>query len=212
VKDQRALLACASHELRTPLGHLRILVELLRQQPSDKVIDDVEREVVDMDALVGKLLASARLDFSLAEKRDVDAVDLARRALERVGEDPTKLVHDPDAPGTESDTKARGDPTLLLGALTNILENARTHGAGVVKLTIEARGRELAFFVDDNGPGIDEADAERVFEPFFHRGQKGSLGLGLTLVRRIAEAHGGRAFAGRGPAGGARVGFTISRT
>lgn len=214
MKDQRALLAGASHELRTPLGHLRILVELLRTPAADgttsaKVIDDVEREVVEMDALVGKLLASARLDFSMADKREIDAADLARRALERIGEPVAKLV----IAGVR--TSLTGDPTLLLGALTNLLENARSHGTGVETLTVEARDDDVRFVVDDAGPGIPAADEERVFEPFFHKAAAdhpgGSLGLGLALVRRIAEAHGGSAFATTRPEGGGRVGFTVAR-
>lgn len=215
MKDQRALLAGASHELRTPLGHLRILVELLRANPSDKVIDDVEREVVEMDALVGKLLASARLDFSMADKRDVDALDLARRALERVGEPTSKLVS--SASASASTTTFSGDPTLVLGALSNLLENARTHGVSVVTLNVDVRGDEIVFAVDDAGPGIAAEDEERVFEPFFHKDRRasaaatnGSLGLGLSLVKRIAEAHGGRAFATTRAEGGGRVGFTVA--
>jgi signal transduction histidine kinase len=211
LKDQRALLAGASHEMRTPLGHLRILVELLRQQPSDKVISDVEREVVEMDALIEKLLASSRLDFSLADKRDVDCADLARRALERSGEPVAKLNIVDD-----TNTHVHGDPTLLLGAVTNLVENAKSHGIELVALTVEQRGDELAFIVDDKGPGIAAEDADKVFEPFFHRargdGAQGSLGLGLSLVKRIAEAHGGRAFAAsHDDAPGARVGFTVLR-
>jgi two-component system, OmpR family, sensor kinase len=221
MKDQRALLAGASHELRTPLGHLRILVELLRTpapsgEASAKVIDDVEREVVEMDALVGKLLASARLDFSMADKREVDAVDLARRALERVGEPIAKLV----VQGERS--VFTGDPTLVLGAIGNLLENARSHGVSVVNLTVEARADEIAFVVDDAGAGIAPDDEERVFEPFFHKDRRGSsgatgerangsLGLGLALVKRIAIAHGGRAFATTRSEGGGRVGFTVAR-
>jgi signal transduction histidine kinase len=214
LKDQRALLAGASHEMRTPLGHLRILVELLRANPSPKVIDDIEREVVEMDALIEKLLASSRLDFSLAEKRDVDARDLAERALQRAGEATAKLTVG------DGDAKFHGDPTLLLGAIGNLVENAKSHGVMLASLTVELRTDEVAFVVDDEGPGIAAGDEERVFEPFFHKSApgatNGSLGLGLSLVKRIAEAHGGRAFAtnrvdSSGAAIGARIGFTAAR-
>jgi two-component system, OmpR family, sensor kinase len=206
MRDQRALLAGASHELRTPLGHLRILMEMLRERKDDKTIDEVERELVEMDALVGKLLAQSRLDFSMVEKRSVDAIDLARRALERAGLSSSLLK-------ASEHLEMRADPTLVLGALGNVIENARDHGGGAVALVVEDRGDAVAFFVEDNGPGIPEDDLAKVFEPFFHQSKqgRGSLGLGLHLVQRIAEAHGGKAIAERRPAGGARVGFTIAR-
>ncbi len=200
--DQRALLAGASHELRTPLGHLRILVETLRERPSPETLAEIEREVLDMDALVGRLLAQARLDFAVAERLDTDLVELARRALARAGLDERVLRAPPSL-------RATVDPTLILGAMTNLLDNAAGHGGGAVALAIEHQGDTVRVSVDDQGPGIDEADRARVFEPFFHKGAKGSLGLGLHLVRRIAEAHGGRAFAEARPEGGARVGFTV---
>jgi len=201
LSDQRALLAGASHELRTPLGHLRILVETQREQPSAQTLGEIEREILEMDALVGRLLAQARLDFAVAERRDTDLVELARRALARAGVDEARLR----APPTLS---ASGDPTLVLGAMSNLLDNAAAHGGGVEALVIEDAGELVRVFVDDAGPGIADEDRARVFEPFFHKGAKGTLGLGLHLVRRIAEAHGGRAAAEARPEGGARVGFT----
>ncbi|HTM21897.1 MAG TPA: sensor histidine kinase, partial [Kofleriaceae bacterium] len=71
---------------------------------------------------------------------------------------------------------------------------------------------EVLFEVDDRGPGIPDADRERVFEPFYRgkEGKGGSLGLGLALVRRIAAAHGGRSWAENRPGGGARVGFSVA--
>jgi signal transduction histidine kinase len=70
----------------------------------------------------------------------------------------------------------------------------------------------IRFEVEDRGPGFADGELERVFEPFYSRGHKGdSLGLGLALVRRIADAHGGAAFAGNTDAG-ARVGFEIPRS
>ena len=82
LKDQRELLAAVSHELRTPLARIRLLLELGRNGRL-QVLDPLEHEVLEMDALVGELLASARLDFSAMARVPLEATDLAARALER---------------------------------------------------------------------------------------------------------------------------------
>ena len=203
VNDQRTLLAGVSHELRTPLGHVRLLVELAREgatPDASRRLDEIEREVVEMDDLVGQLLASARLDFSLDEPRALDAVDVARRAIERAGLPPSTL-HAPEP------IEIRGDPTLLSRALANLIENARAHAGGAVKVRVEREKAGTAFLVEDDGPGLPK-DVD-LFAPFVRKGEKGTLGLGLYLVRRIALAHGGTAIAEDKPGGGARVGFRV---
>jgi signal transduction histidine kinase len=111
-----------------------------------------------------------------------------------------------------------GDATLLGRALANLLENAKRHGGGVTRLRIDATPSELSFIVEDRGPGFTDAERDKVFDAFYrgdHRAgaAHGSLGLGLSLVRRIALAHGGRAWAeNQSAGGGARVGMRIART
>jgi signal transduction histidine kinase len=209
IADQRELLAGVSHELRTPLARIRLLIELLRDGAGPARLDEIEREVVEIDNLVGELLASSRLDFSAIVPRPLDGAEVAHRALDRAGLTPELLE-------TSGDLSFGGDPTLIARALANLLDNARKHGGGLVKLRAEQQGNLLAFEADDNGPGIPAEDPESVFRPFAPRQdgkprEQGSLGLGLTLVRRIAEAHGGRAYASNRPGGGARIGFTVLR-
>jgi two-component system, OmpR family, sensor kinase len=209
LNDQRVLLAAVSHELRTPLGHLRILTELARQQgATEKVLDDLESEVVEIDRLVGELLASSRLDFTALSPQKLDAADVSKRALERAGLDPTLLESD-GAP-----IHFNADPTLIARALANLIDNAMKHGGGVSKLRVRTNAGRLMFVVEDRGPGLRPGDEVKVFEPFYRRddgsGTKGSLGLGLALVQRIAEAHGGRAWAENKSEGGARVTFELS--
>ncbi len=90
--DERELLAAVSHELRTPLSRIRLLVEIGRQSagPQPRTLDEIEREAIEIDALVGELLASARLDFQAVTPKPLDAVEAARRALER--EEADKLL------------------------------------------------------------------------------------------------------------------------
>ncbi len=211
LKDQRELLAAVSHELRTPLGHVRVLAEMLRGTGApDKTIDELEREVMELDDLVGELLASSRLSFDTLTYSKLEALDVAGRALERSGL-PLELLS-----STEDSIAFEGDATLLGRAIANLLENAKRHAGGVERLRIDVTKDEIAFVIEDRGPGFTEAERERVFDAFYrgnHRAgaSHGSLGLGLSLVRRIALAHGGRAWAENREGGGARVGIRIAR-
>lgn len=203
--DQRELLAAVSHELRTPLGHVRVLLDTARARPGEAgVLDEVEAEILQVDRLVDQLLATSRLDFGQLDRRPLRGAELAVRALERLGIDAALLdVRD-------EDTAAEGDLTLLLAAISNLVRNAEGHGGGLRRLSVR-RDDELVFEAEDAGPGFEPGTIDRVFESFF-RGERragGSLGLGLALVRRIAEAHGGTAWAANRPEGGARVGFSV---
>lgn len=220
LRDQKELLAAVSHELRTPLGHIRVILETMRDAPgasdekarteTEKRIDELEKEVCEVDDLVGELLASSRLTFDTLAHRKLEALDVAARALERTGLDLSLLE------SAEESVPFDGDATLLGRALANLLENAKRHGGGVAAMRIEATPDEVVFVVEDRGPGFSDVELQKVFESFYrgdHRAgaSHGSLGLGLSLVRRIAEAHGGRAWAENRQGGGAKVGIRIAR-
>jgi signal transduction histidine kinase len=186
VRAQRELLAHVSHELRTPLARLRIGVELLDEQvPADarrQVIEDVD----ELDALVGELLTVSRLASGAPLERveDVDMLGLVAEEAARSGAEVSgEPVH------------VEGDARLLRRLVRNLLENARSHGGGQpVEAEVRGDGGSRArLAVSDRGPGVPEADRERIFEPF-HRlaGATGKgAGLGLALVRQIAHRHGG---------------------
>ncbi len=191
IGTERELLASVSHEIRTPLGHLRVLLDTARERETDpRLLEEIEREIVTIDTLVGQLLAHSRLEFRNLERRTLDAVDLAVRALERADVEPTVLEADAEH------MPLRADPGLVLQALANLVRNAQEHGDGITRLRVTTRAHGVAFEVEDAGAGFADGDTERAFERGYQGGDgHGSLGLGLALVRRIAEAHGGSATA-----------------
>jgi signal transduction histidine kinase len=205
VADQRELLAAVSHEMRTPLSHLRILTETARAGGlNEKALDELDKEIAEMDALVGDLLANSRLQLSSLSLQDLDAADLGRRALERAGLDERLLA-------VEGAVALKGDATLLARALANLLENARRHAQGVTRLSVRGEGELVRFAVEDAGPGFAPEVLASAFDAFRHGtySPTGTIGLGLNLVRRISQAHGGDAAIENLSPRGARVCFTV---
>lgn len=211
LSDQRALLATVSHEIRTPLARMRLLVEFARDDEKKRAqhLDELDSEIVGVDALVSELLAASRIDFGALRRTELVAGVVGKQALERVG--PAAAVLDDQSAGATF----MGDATLVARAVGNLLENAKRHAGGAACLRITLRGSRIAFEVDDDGPGFAPGEQEQVFQPFYRSANSqaekpGSVGLGLALVKRIAEAHGGRAYAQNRVGGGARVGIELA--
>ena len=212
VAAQKDLLAAVSHELRSPLARVRFLLETARSEEADAgarsaAISEVEDELVGIDALVGDLLATSRMDFQAMQRVRLDATEMATRALTKAGVDLAVL----DAP--DEALPIVGDATLLTTALVNLIGNAERHAGGLRALRVRRRDDTVRFEVDDPGGGIPEEELPRIFEPFYRgsaAGRRAGAGLGLALVRRIATSHGGAVWASNLPGGGARVGFSVA--
>ena len=174
--------------------------EMLR----DKAFTDMEREIEEIDDLVGALLANSRVDFSALTVRSLDLKAACERALERAGIKAPLAIDGRLQP-------VEADATLVARAVANLLENATTHGDGVESIRVTFQGSAVRVDVLDRGPGFQPGEEEKIFQSFYRRPSKSheSLGLGLALVRRIAEAHGGSASAQNRAKGGASVGFEI---
>jgi signal transduction histidine kinase len=191
LRSHQSLLANASHELRSPLARLKMAVAMLEdaapaQRPALR--HEIHTDIAELDALVEEVLLASRLDASAAIERHepVSLLAVAAEEAARVG-----------ASVQGSDVQLPGDERLLRRALRNLLENARRYGGGEIETTIATRdGGGAEVRVCDRGPGVPEAYRERIFEAFFrlpgHAEREGGIGLGLSLVRQIAERHGGR--------------------
>ena len=190
VRSHQSLLANASHELRSPLARLKMAVQMLEdaapaQRPALR--REIDTNIAELDALVEEVLLAGRLDASTAlEHRDrVDLLGLLAEEAARVG-----------AEVQGEDLQVQGDERLLRRALRNLLENAQRYGGNEIQASVERHGNRVQVRVCDRGPGVPAAYRERIFEAFFrlpgHAERAGGVGLGLSLVRQIAERHGGR--------------------
>lgn len=193
VGAHKMLLANASHELRTPLARIRMGLELMKTDASQQAA--VERDIAELDELVGAILLASRLE-SLEDAGADEEVDLLALAAEECARYAACSLD--GEPAT-----VWGDPLMLRHLLRNLLENAKKHGRPPVEVVVRAASPDIVLTVADAGEPIAAADRERLFRPFVRvaRGS-GGTGIGLSLVRLIARRHGGdaayREAAGRG--------------
>ncbi len=200
VEGQRRMLASASHELRSPLARLRLSVELLGEAAGDdeRAAHRAEavKNIAELDQLVEDLLLVGRLETRPETAAGpVELLALCAEEAARV---------DAEAGGREAEVV--GDEALLRILVRNLLENARHHGAPPIDVEVSAEGGAARVTVTDRGPGVEPAEIDRLFEPFYRpagqpEGDGGGTGLGLSLVRRVAELHGGRAWCEPGVGG-----------
>jgi len=214
--SQKRLLANASHELRSPLARIRMAIELLltRPQERDQLAQELRQNVGELDQLVDEILLASRLETSGPASDDVDLAGLAAEEASRVGAE-VAIVGQPDRADPQA-MVLTGDPRLLQRMLRNLLENAGRYGAGgqePVRIELSrtaggsgAAGIELA--VLDRGPGVPLDARGKIFDPFYrvdgHSERAGGVGLGLALVKQIAELHGGSASCEPREGGGSR--------
>ncbi len=235
VRGQRELLGAISHELRSPLARAGVALEIARDRlPEDAVeapdrpsrghpraaLDDVEKQLAAVDEILGDLLDVARTGLADLRKEPRAFVEWIRG---RVAEEPSPPSIDVTAGAEVAGIVLDFDPALMARAVQNLLVNARAHGHPPdqpIDIRVSREGDRARVVVRDRGPGFRDGFAERAFEPFV-RGEPSRVrpiegagyGLGLTLVRRIVEAHGGQVFArnvrAEASGGGAEVGFDL---
>ncbi len=222
-RAQRRFVADASHELRSPLTRIRSELEVELARPTDAVADadgllathrSVLEEAVGLQRLVEDLLHLARSDAGAhtrsARREPLDLDDLVLRQARRIRGDTRVKV---DLSGVSA-AQVDGDPGELTRMIRNLVDNAVRHAVSAIVLSLHEEGGWAVFTVADDGPGIAEADRDRVFERFTRLDDArtrdgGGTGLGLAITRDIVVAHGGRVSVDECPGGGARFVVTL---
>ena len=217
--------ASVSHELRAPIGAMRLMTESLergtvtdagRQQEYFRIIG---QECRRLSSLVENVLDFSRIDRGsrqyVFEPVDLDA--LVARTVELMrpyaGERQVTLAQAPTAAGAAARLR-RIDGEAIQQALTNLVDNAIKHSpaGAIVSVELRADAASARIFVEDDGPGIPPEEQERIFEPFYRLGSElrrdtQGVGIGLSIAKHIAEAHGGRITVDSSPGTGSA--FTI---
>ncbi len=218
IASNRELTHTVSHELRTPLARIRFDMEMMAsaQDPADRERhhEAIRRNVDELDMLISELLTYAQFDHAniclQKEMLDLGSWLIALIAEENHGNG--MVCIDCRINGTDPNVPAQVNPHFLGRAVRNLLQNASRYTRRRIHVTLETSDRFCMIHVDDDGPGVALADRQRIFEPFVRlddteSSERQGYGLGLAIVRRVAEWHGGQATATDAPIGGAR--FTL---
>lgn len=194
---QRRFVGDASHELRSPLTTIRAAHEIASLQLDTRDFTAISRDVLAeldrLDRLVDDLLLLARADEDGLRLRtvDVDLEDLITHEAQRL-----RKFGGPSVSVTAPAVRIKGDPAQLARAFRNLGDNAARHAERNVDFRMEIHNKRVVIQIEDDGPGIPEADRERVFERFERLDDSrtrviGGTGLGLAIAREITTAHGG---------------------
>ncbi len=221
---QREMVSAVAHELRTPVARLRFGLEMSAEAQTDearrKYLEGMDGDIDDLDALVDEMLVYSRLERG-SPTLHFQQVDLGALVDQVIGE-LAPLRADVSVSRGECTTAADGscwaeaEPQYLRRALSNLITNAMRHAESRVQVSFTIDGQTVRLEVDDDGPGVPEADWEKVFTPFLRLDDSrtrasGGHGLGLSIVRRIIYWHGGRSQLGHSDLGGARFSLVWPR-
>ena len=200
VAAHRLLLANASHELRTPLTRISVAASLLGDAADPRTRESLKRDVAELDELIEQILLASRLE-ALPTLEQREPVDLLALAAEEASHYDVEVDGEP--------VTVSGDRTLLRRLVRNLVENAERYGGGTpIEVSVKRESSRAVLDVVDHGPGVPEAERQRIFEPFYRlagaaESGRGS-GLGLALVLDIARRHGGDAACLAADGGGSR--------
>lgn len=204
LRSHQTLLANASHELRSPLARLKMAFAMFDDAAPaqrERLAREIDVNIAELDALVEEVLLASRLEAG-SSVGDTHLVELLALGAEEAAR--SEATFEPE---TDS-ARVVGQERLLRRALRNLLDNARRYGGPEVELALRPVAGGFEYIVADRGPGVPVELRERIFEPFYrlpgHAEMAGGVGLGLSLVKQIAERHGGRVSCQSREGGGSR--------
>ncbi len=200
VNDRTLMIASIAHDLRTPLTRLRFRIEAAPPDVRDRAVADIEQ----MDGMISAALAYARGETRSAEQSRLDLTALVSSVVDDMRETGENTAFDAATP-----IVVLGDALGLKRLVANLIDNAVKFGAEA-RLSLAREGDKAVLRVDDTGPGLPDAELERVFDPFYRpdtsrSAETGGFGLGLATARAIARAHGGDVRLSNRPGGGLRA-------
>lgn len=208
IDDRLQMIAAISHDLRTPITRLRLRAELVADaEQRRRMLQDLN----EMESMISATLDFARDDASDEQREIVDLVSL----VQTVCDDFSDMDHEVSFHG-HGRIRHSCRPGAMRRAISNIVENAIKYGDRA-RVSIAERGCRVVVQVDDDGPGIEQEERDRVFAPFYRIEQSrsretGGVGLGLTVARTVVRAHGGEVFLKQADSGGLRVELVFPRT
>jgi signal transduction histidine kinase len=212
--SQRRFVANASHELRTPLSVIRTEVDVTLADPDAStgelraMAETVHDATIATERLIHALLTLARTEAGVTRRDAADLADAARLAVAQIGPEASSARL--DVRETLTPAPVEGDRRLLERLVANLVENAVRHNrpGGMVEVRTSSDGRRSVVEVRNDGEVVPPASVDSLLEPFqrLDRGARGDgAGLGLSIVRSVAEAHGGEVTLRARPSGGLTV-------
>jgi signal transduction histidine kinase len=200
VHDRTAMIGAVAHDLRTPLTRLRFRVESVPEPARTKMTTDIEQ----MEAMISATMSFVRDASQPAARTRLELSSLVQSIADEMAETGADVEAEA-GPSVVVD----GDPVALRRLVTNLIDNAVKFG-GSARARVYADDDAAVIEVDDEGPGVNDLDRDRIFEPFVRvepsrNRETGGAGLGLAVVRSVARAHGGDATLENRPEGGLRA-------
>jgi signal transduction histidine kinase len=206
-RTEKELLANVSHELRTPLARIRVLLELAEDDvPNDakRYLGDISDDLTELEQLLADVIATAKFDVAHASQQDpypplrLLPVSTSELLESIVGKFRRQHLGRIVTAQFDSESTLLADRVMLTHAISNILDNAEKYSppALPIGIFIKTQDSSVVIIVRDSGVGIASDDLPNVFTPFFRADpsrtrRTGGVGLGLTLAKRLIEAHGG---------------------